>query len=191
MDEMGGIAKEMPKTFTLFTAAAMASLALPGMSGFVGELTVFLGIATSDVYSPGFKVVVIFLTAIGLILTPIYLLSMLRQVFYGQKTAGLALDKFGVDANPREVFIALCLLIPIIGIGLYPKLATNTYDTKAVQVAAKIRGALPVIANLPIHNYAALPAPLLPCPLTQEACLVDSNPITLEGSGKLSFVTQD
>ena len=32
MDEMGGIAKAMPKTFALFTTAAMASLALPGMS---------------------------------------------------------------------------------------------------------------------------------------------------------------
>ncbi len=49
MDEMGGMAQKMPKTFAMFTAGSMASLALPGMSGFIGELTVFLGIATSDV----------------------------------------------------------------------------------------------------------------------------------------------
>ena len=34
LNEMGGIGKLMPKVFALFTAAAMASLALPGMSGF-------------------------------------------------------------------------------------------------------------------------------------------------------------
>ena len=146
MDEMGGMAKLMPKTFAMFTAGAMASLALPGMSGFVGELTVFLGIATSDVYGYNFKVGVIFLTAVGLILTPIYLLSMLRQVFYGDKNPQLELD-FLADAQPREIFIATCLLLPIIGIGLYPKLATNTYDIKTVEVASKARAALPIIVR--------------------------------------------
>ncbi|MFM6281194.1 MAG: proton-conducting transporter membrane subunit, partial [Dolichospermum sp.] len=61
MDKMGGMAKVMPITFALFTMGAMASLALPGMSGFVAELMVFLGFATSDVYSSGFKIVIIFL----------------------------------------------------------------------------------------------------------------------------------
>ncbi len=147
MDEMGGLAEKMPKTFALFTAASMASLALPGMSGFVAELTVFLGVANSDVYSSTFKTVVIFLTAVGLILTPIYLLSMLRVVFYGDKNQGLTLPKFNLDAKPREVFITACLLLPIIGIGLYPKLATTTYDIKTVEVASKARSALPTIAQ--------------------------------------------
>lgn len=147
MDEMGGLAKQMPKIFALFTAASLASLALPGMSGFVGELTVFLGVATSDVYSSIFKVAIIFLAAVGLILTPIYLLSMLRVVFYGQKNPGLVLDKFSLDAKPREVFITACLLIPIIGIGLYPKVAMNAYDVKTVEVATKVRSALTAIAQ--------------------------------------------
>ncbi|MEM7594215.1 MAG: NAD(P)H-quinone oxidoreductase subunit 4 [Cyanobacteria bacterium P01_A01_bin.83] len=147
MDEMGGMAAKMPKTFALFTTGAMASLALPGMSGFVGELTVFLGIATSDVYGQTFKTVIVFLTAVGLILTPIYLLSMLRQVFYGESNPNLQLNNFSIDAQPREIFIATCLLLPIIGIGLYPKLATNSYDLKTMEVAAKTRSALPVIVQ--------------------------------------------
>jgi NAD(P)H-quinone oxidoreductase subunit 4 len=146
MDEMGGMAKVMPKTFAMFTIATMASLALPGMSGFVSELTIFLGIATSDVYSDTFRIVVTFLTGIGVILTPIYLLSMLRKVFYGNNETGLKLDKYTADARPREIFITACLLIPIVGIGLYPKLATNTYDVKMVEVAVKSRAALPEFA---------------------------------------------
>ncbi|TAF05121.1 MAG: NADH-quinone oxidoreductase subunit M, partial [Nostocales cyanobacterium] len=110
MNQMGGIAKVMPRTFALFTAGAMASLALPGMSGFVGELMVFLGIGTSDVYSSSFKVVVIFLSAVGVILTPIYLLSMLRQVFYGKQSEELHLDTVVADVKPRELFITACLL---------------------------------------------------------------------------------
>ncbi|MFP4337037.1 MAG: NAD(P)H-quinone oxidoreductase subunit 4, partial [Halothece sp.] len=148
MEKMGGMAQEMPKIFALFTVAAMASLALPGMSGFVSELTVFLGIATSDAYSGLFKTGMVFLAAVGLILTPIYLLSMLRQVFYGNANSGIIIEKYLGDAKPREVFITACLLLPIIGIGFYPKLATQTYDVKTVEIALKAREAVtPVIAE--------------------------------------------
>lgn len=146
MDKMGGIAKTMPKVFALFTAGSMASLALPGMSGFVGELTVFLGVTSSDVYSSPFKIVVIFLSAVGLILTPIYLLSMLRQVFYGPESQELTLDPW-MDAKPREIAIAACLILPIIGIGLYPKIATQTYDVKTVAVATQTREAFSTVAQ--------------------------------------------
>ncbi len=174
MDEMSGMAKEMPKIFALFTAASMASLALPGMSGFVGELTVFLGVTTSDAYTSIFKVMVLSLSAIGLILTPIYLLSMLREVFYGENHSGLAIEKYWTDAKPRELFITVCLLIPIIGIGLYPKLATNTYDVKTVAVAAKVRAALPAIAqqketSLNANLLKPLPFPAFLAPRLSES----------------------
>ncbi|WP_019503117.1 NAD(P)H-quinone oxidoreductase subunit 4 [Pseudanabaena sp. PCC 6802] len=158
MDELGGLAKVMPKTFALFTAGAFASLALPGMSGFVGELSVFLGIATSDIYSSSFKVVVIALSAVGLIITPIYLLSMLRRVFYGASDgsqSNLQIEpKFWIDAKPREVFIAACLIVPIVGIGLYPKLATQTYDATTVAVTSEVRSAFSIVAQENPHLYS-------------------------------------
>jgi NAD(P)H-quinone oxidoreductase subunit 4 len=141
MDKMGGIAKSMPTTFALFTFASMASLALPGMSGFVSELTIFLGLTTSDVYSSGFKTIIIFLAAVGLLITPIYLLSMLRRVFFGKQSESIGAPL--LDAQPRELAIAFCLLVPIIGIGFYPKLATQTYDRTTVAVATHLRAALP------------------------------------------------
>lgn len=156
MEKMGGMAKVMPKVFALFTAASMASLALPGMSGFVGELTIFLGITTSDAYSSAFKTVVVFLAAVGLILTPIYLLSMLRQVFYGKENGKLLLESYSSDARPREVAIAMCLLVPIIGIGLYPKIATQTFDVKTVAVASQVRTTLSTVVaqqpNKPLYS---------------------------------------
>ncbi|MEO0491624.1 MAG: NAD(P)H-quinone oxidoreductase subunit 4, partial [Cyanobacteria bacterium J06659_2] len=82
MNQMGGIGNALPKVFALFTIAAMASLALPGMSGFASEISVFVGFTTSDAYSDIFRTVTVFLSAVGLILTPVYLLSMLKEVFY-------------------------------------------------------------------------------------------------------------
>jgi NAD(P)H-quinone oxidoreductase subunit 4 len=164
MDEMGGISQVMPKVFALFTMGALASLALPGMSGFVSELSVFVGVSTSDLYSTPFRVVIVFLAAVGLILTPIYLLSMLRQVFYGSGAAPtcdlesetkpasgdqeivcfgtnclLPADSRFVDAKPREVFVAACFLALIIGVGVYPKLVTQLYDGKMLALNAAVR----------------------------------------------------
>ncbi|MEH2265063.1 NAD(P)H-quinone oxidoreductase subunit 4 [Nostoc sp.] len=172
MKDMGGVGQAMPKVFALFTIAAMASLALPGMSGFAGELSVFVGITSSDVYSSTFCTVTVFLAAVGVILTPIYLLSMLREVFYGQGAALIcdinnsSLENqedegtvcFGTDclvpedavyddARPREVFIAACFLLMIIGIGFYPKMAMQMYDVKTVAVNANLRQSYAIVSQ--------------------------------------------
>ena len=181
LEDMGGIAQAMPKVFALFTAGAMASLALPGMSGFASELSVFVGVTTSDIYSSTFRTVTVILAAVGLILTPIYLLSMLRQIFYGSGAVpvcelgdtGLLKDYqdnqeavcFGTDcvlpgeanfgdARAREVFIAACFLGLIISIGFYPKLATQVYDVKTVAVNAQIRQCYTQIAQGNPQLYA-------------------------------------
>ncbi|KAL7164060.1 hypothetical protein ACSBR2_040049 [Camellia fascicularis] len=78
LDEMGGIAIPMPKIFTMFSSFSMASLALWGMGGFVAELVVFFGIITSQRFLLMPKMLITFVMAIGMILTPIYLLSMSR-----------------------------------------------------------------------------------------------------------------
>lgn len=161
MDDMSGIAQKMPRTFALFTIATMGSLALPGMSGFVGELTVFLGFATSEAYSVPFRAAVVLLAAVGVILSAIYLLSMLREIFYGKESNALA-DVDWFDLRPRELVVSLCLLIPIVAIGIYPKLATQTYDVKAVEVASRMRNSLPIVAQVKRSFYStAMVAPRL------------------------------
>lgn len=179
LDEMGDIGQVMPKVFALFTIGAMASLALPGMSGFASEISVFVGVTSGDVYSSVFRTVTVFLAAVGLILTPIYLLSMLRQLFYGSDkvlTCGLTNTQslnpgeekavcFGnscvlpseahfSDAKPRELLIALSFLVLIIGIGFYPKLFTQMYDVKTVAINTQVRQSYQQIAEINPDVYA-------------------------------------
>lgn len=181
MDRMNGIGQAMPKVFALFTAGSMASLALPGMSGFVSELAVFMGLATSDVYNTTFRAGAIALAAVGLILTPIYLLSMLRQVFYDGGAAPVCevggssmvtqasqdMVCFGTscvlpadadfrDARPRELLIAASLLVLIIGIGFYPRLTTQTYDATTVAVNTQLREAYVEVAQTTPNLYAGV-----------------------------------
>ena len=127
LDEMGGVGQKMRIMFALWTACSLASLALPGMSGFVSELMIFTGFVTDEVFTLPFRVVMASLAAIGVILTPIYLLSMLREIFFGKENPKLTEERKLIDAEPREVYIIACLLLPIIGIGLYPRLVTETY----------------------------------------------------------------
>lgn len=190
MREMGELGHALPKVFALFTIGAMASLALPGMSGFASELSVFIGMATSDIYSSPFRTVTVFLSAVGVILTPIYLLSMLRQIFYnaGEKLLcdiaptcdleDLSLKEQGEqeavcfgnscvlpneaiydDARPREVFIAACFLVPIIGIGLYPKLAMNVYNVTTMALNTQVRQSYTQISQANSQIYARFLAP--------------------------------
>jgi NAD(P)H-quinone oxidoreductase subunit 4 len=178
MDEMGGIGQAMPKVFALFTISSMASLALPGMSGFASEIAVFVGITTSDTYSSVFRIVTVFLSAVGVVLTPIYLLSMLRQVFYGNgNMCGISDEQtnyetgdqeavcFGTncvlpadavfnDASPREVFIAACFLALVIGIGFYPKMMTQMYDATTVALNAHARESYTVVSQANPQLYA-------------------------------------
>lgn len=158
LEDLGGLAQSMPKVFAMFTLVSLASLALPGLSGFIAELMIFLGFITSSSYSSFFKALLTFFEAFGILLTPIYLLSMLRQVFYGfqqlpagpnalvslgaegpipvSKMADFQISKklsyfkdtrIFVDAGPREIFILTALVIPMIGIGLYPQFCLNLY----------------------------------------------------------------
>ncbi len=181
LEKMGNLGQAMPKVFALFTAGAMASLALPGMSGFASEIAVFVGFSNSDIYSSSFRTIVIFLSAVGIILTPIYLLSMLRQLFYSnQDTLTCVMGNKGSqdssnnneaaacfgnscvlpseakfnDAQPREIFIAACFLVLIVGIGLYPKMATGRYDATTVAVNAQVRQSYTQIANNNSNIYA-------------------------------------
>nr|YP_009563794.1 NADH-plastoquinone oxidoreductase subunit 4 [Isoetes yunguiensis]QAX27874.1 NADH-plastoquinone oxidoreductase subunit 4 [Isoetes yunguiensis]UQV94454.1 NADH-plastoquinone oxidoreductase subunit 4 [Isoetes sp. CL-2022b] len=129
IDRMGGIAVSMPKTFTMFSSFPVASLALPGMSGFISELMVSLGMVGSRNYSFTSKIIITVIEAIGIILTPIYSLPMLRQMFYGYKVSNAPISHI-MDSGPREILILIRFLLPIVGIGFYPDLVLPLWNSK-------------------------------------------------------------
>ncbi|MDG2989373.1 photosynthetic/respiratory NAD(P)H-quinone oxidoreductase subunit D1 [Candidatus Synechococcus calcipolaris G9] len=174
LEEMGGVGQQMKKIFAMFTTCSLASLALPGMSGFVAELMVFIGFATSDAYSLTFRLIIVILAAVGVILTPIYLLSMLREIFYGPENKELVSHEKLIDAEPREVFIIACLLVPIIGIGLYPKVLTQIYDATTYQLVTRIRGVVPTLVNVQERPIGSL---FISAPPATTAPALKSNPL--------------
>jgi len=145
---MGGLAKVLPITFAFFLASSLASLALPGMSGFVSEITVFLGVTSNEGFTTSFRIVTVLLAAIGLVLTPVYLLSMCRRVFFGPRIPALAV--LG-DMRPRELVIGLVLLVPTLAIGFWPRLAIDFYGASTTALAQ-------TVANQSVIALSRLPA---------------------------------
>jgi NAD(P)H-quinone oxidoreductase subunit 4 len=130
----------------------------------VAELMVFVGFATSDAYSFTFRLITVIFMAIGVILTPIYLLSMLREIFYGPENKELIENEVLADAEPREVFVIACLLVPIIGFGFYPKMLTQIYDATTQKLTARL-GQVFVASEAVTEGSAPLAAlPVLKAP---------------------------
>jgi len=107
----GGVAKRMPMLATIFAFAAMASLGLPGLAGFVAEYMVF---------TSSFRIWTIptIIAVFTMILTAAYLLWMLKRVFFGPFNTQW---DWLPDANPRELFPLVVLATLIVLVGIYPK----------------------------------------------------------------------
>ena len=146
---MGGLAKALPITFAFFLASSLASLALPGMSGFISEITVFLGITSQENFTSLFRAITVLMAAIGLVLTPIYLLSMCRRVFFGPRIPALARVE---DMQPRELVIGLSLLVPTLVIGIWPRVAMDLYEVSTDALANQLSGLslMALINRLPL-----------------------------------------
>jgi proton-translocating NADH-quinone oxidoreductase chain M len=127
LDNFGGLAKVMPKTFFIFKLAAMANLGLPGLSGFVGESLVFYGSFTSAYVGAGLNIIKLSaaVASVSLILTAAYMLWTNQRVFYGEtKQINLSLQ----DARKSELLVLGVLLALAIIYGIYPNFVNDIYE---------------------------------------------------------------
>jgi NADH-quinone oxidoreductase subunit M len=115
--DFGGLAHSMPFYATVFMVATLASVGLPGLSGFIGEFLVLVGSFKSLSLSGATAWTA--LAATGVILGAIYMLWMVQRVFFGpcdkpenQKLADLSL---------REVLVLLPMVVMIFWMGVYPR----------------------------------------------------------------------
>lgn len=120
LDNLGGLARQMPVIAVVFTVAGLASLGLPGTSGFAAEFITFVGSFSSAAVK--WIQVYTVLGVFGVVLTAGYILWMLQRVFYGPPQ-----EKFnGVpDADNVDKVCIFSFVIAIMLVGLYPAILTN------------------------------------------------------------------
>ncbi len=113
IDELGGLAHQMPKLATGLMIAGLASLGLPGLVNFVGEFTIFVGAFST------FKVLTI-LAVSGIIFTAVYILRTLGTVLFGPRKEEWdhLEDLQGVEMIPLLVLGAAIIIGGILPFGL-------------------------------------------------------------------------
>ncbi|MFO1080694.1 MAG: NADH-quinone oxidoreductase subunit M [Reyranellaceae bacterium] len=107
----GGLVHRMPRYAFVFLFFTLASVGLPGLSGFVGEFLVLIGAFKGNTW-------VAFLAATGLILGAAYALWLYRKVVFGELTKDSL--KAILDMNRRELAVFLPLILLALWMGVYP-----------------------------------------------------------------------
>ena len=115
--DMGGLASNMPVIAVVFLLAGLASLGLPGTSGFVSELLVFLG--TFEVWGW-----ITALAVFAIVLTAGYILWMLQRAFFGPRLPRF--DGVG-DTSVLEAVPMVALVAAIMVVGVYPALVSDVF----------------------------------------------------------------
>jgi NADH-quinone oxidoreductase subunit M len=116
INRFGGLWLTMPKYGTLATIGFFASLGLPGLCGFIGEVWVLLGtFAAKDKFD--WAVPMAILAAAGVILTAGYILWLIRRVYLGREREEYAAYP---DASARETFILVPMAVLCIALGIFP-----------------------------------------------------------------------
>ena len=115
VDKLGGLLKIMPFISTVFVLAGLCSLGLPGLSGFVAEMTVFMG---AWQHPDALYRLATILACASIVVTAVYILRAVGQSVMGPVTD----DHYNhlSDARWNEKMAAVVLLIGIVAIGVAP-----------------------------------------------------------------------
>jgi NADH-quinone oxidoreductase subunit M len=125
--DMGGIAFRAPVLAALFLIVALANLAMPGSSNFVGEFLILLGVFNA-------KIVIAIVAFTGVVLASVYTLRFFVRAMH---------NRVGPRVTPREIsfsdgLVLTPLVALIVGLALYPQLALHKSESS---VKASIRDA--------------------------------------------------
>ena len=121
LSELGGLAKSAPGLAFLFGMVGMASIGLPGLANFAGEVMVFLSSFRN--YTPAAGLGPVQITCIlaiwGVVISAIYMLRAYRRIFQGESVRATdgAADLTFADRLP-----ALILAVALLAVGLCPNL---------------------------------------------------------------------
>jgi NADH-quinone oxidoreductase subunit M len=121
----------VPVFSLLFTVVALASIGLPGLSGFVGEFLVLLGSFEAHPIATG-------IATTGVIFAAAYMLWMLQRIIYNPldkaENAGLG------DLSARELVVLLPLVAGIVWLGLFPGPVLRRIEPAARHYIEIVRG---------------------------------------------------
>jgi len=147
IETYGGLVHRMPAYAFAFMVFMLASVGLPGTSGFVGEILVLIGLFQVNAW-------VAALTATGVILGAVYMLYLYRRVIFGRLTKE-ALVRIG-DLSAREIAVFAPLVVLVFWMGIFPAPFLKIMHASSANLVRQVDEGRRV-ANLPGAPVAASP----------------------------------
>ena len=124
--DFGGLARVIPLFSLMLTITALASIGLPGLSGFVGEFLVLLGSFENHPWATG-------IATTGVVFAAAYMLWAVQRIIYNPLVQPENKALAGHDLNLREVLVVLPLIFGMIWLGLYPKPVLRRMEAAATR----------------------------------------------------------
>jgi NADH-quinone oxidoreductase subunit M len=122
----------MPRYAAVFMLFTMASVGLPGTSGFVGEFLVLAGAFQANTWAAAFA-------ALGVILGAAYMLYLYRRVIFGRLTRDDLRQM--LDLSRREIAVFAPLIVVVLWMGIYPKPVLDVFAASVDQLVARYQQA--------------------------------------------------
>ncbi len=142
VNEMKGLMQIMPFLSVCFVIAGLANLGLPGLSGFVAEMTIFVG---SFQNADTFHRVLTIMATCSIVVAAVYILRMVGRMLYGVCTDEH--HKQLTDATWEERLAVICLIFAIAGLGLAPAWMSNLIDSSVTPIIETVKNAGPLVSS--------------------------------------------
>ncbi|MEN6571499.1 MAG: NADH-quinone oxidoreductase subunit M [Anaerolineaceae bacterium] len=130
--ELGGLARFMPMAMVGFVVGGLVSMGMPGFSGFVAEIPIYIGAWKSYPLAA-------ILSAISIVVTAAYILLVVRRVFFGEVPTTLSAGVKDVTLADKVVIVMLSLVMILIGI--FPSLLVPVIQAGVKHILFLVGGA--------------------------------------------------
>jgi len=141
IDNYSGLASKMPYFTAFVVLAFFASLGLPGFSGFISEVFIFLGSFSAAANESIIPVWMVLVSLVGLVLTAGYYLWTLQRMFFGKYWVkdSSQWDAQLTDINSRELGLFIVLGLLILAFGIMPSLMTDLINPSVEHLIGLIK----------------------------------------------------
>jgi len=128
LDDFGGLRKIIPVFTGLMGISIFSSLGLPGLNGFVGEFLIFKGVFPLAPWAAA-------ISTIGLLVTAIFLLTLIQRVFCGPLNERWAKMP---DLTTAERFLVLPSIALMFVLGIWPQFILGAVDATVVKLVQQL-----------------------------------------------------
>ena len=140
--ELDGLMRIMPFLSCGYIIAGLANLGLPGFSGFIAEMTIFIG---SFQNADTFHRVLTIAACTSIVITAVYILRVVGKILYGTCKNEHHLQL--TDATWDERFSVICLILAVAALGMAPLWVSNMISTGVEPIVNHIHAASVTVSS--------------------------------------------